>query len=384
MAQPTVFSQLIQLIPRSQFEGWVHAHRGDHGVKTLDCWTWFGALLFSQLSGHDSIRAVERVFAHQDPAMKRLGLGPVRRSTLADANCKRPLEILEKTFDYMLRRAQQTSPRSHGFDFSGPLWVLDSTLISLCLSLSPWAQFHKNRASIKLHTAIDLAGDLPTVMVLRPGQEHDLKIAKNFVSIAHGTTVVFDRAYVEYRWLNQLNVQGAYFVTREKGGAVFKVVESRPTDRTQGYLCDQLVYATGVSGRRYEGKLRRISYREPDTGQRLVFLTNRFDLDTKTICDLYRARWKVELFFKSLKQNLKIKKFLGTSANAVKAQIWVALIAYLMVQMLRLRLKSSISMPTAMAVIGTLLLLKEPLSRLMGVLPLVTRAPPQSQLSLQL
>lgn len=193
---------------------------------------------------------------------------------------------------------------------------------------------------------------------------------------------MFDRAYVDYAWLNHINKTDVKFVTRTKINCKFKVVQSRPTNRTRGHICDQIIYLKSIRGQRYEGKLRRISYKDPDTGHRLTFLTNRFDLATQTICDLYKSRWKVELFFKTLKQNLRIKKFLGTTVNAVKAQILVALIAFILVQVLRFAMKSSISIPDAMAVIGTMLLLKEPLKRLLGVLPRVSHHPPSVQLSL--
>lgn len=373
MGQSTVFSQVIKLIPRTEFESIVHAHDADKGLRSLNCWTWFGALLFGQLTGHDSIRAIERIFANTDGKMKKLGLGPVRRSTLADANRTRPLEVLEDVFQYVLQKAQSAAPKKNGFRFKGQVLALDSTTIELCLSLSPWAKFHHDRGATKLHTAIDIAGDLPLFTVITDGRTHDIRAAREQISFVPGTTVVFDRGYVDYAWLNQLNQTGVWFVTRTKSNCRFKVVESRPTDRTRGHICDQVIYLKSQRGEGYEGKLRRITFRDPETGKRLTFLTNRFDLATQTICDLYKARWKVELFFKTMKQYLRVKKFLGTSANAVKAQILVALTAYLLVQILRFTIKTSISIADAMAVVGTLLLLKEPLTRLLGRLPRVTR-----------
>ena len=373
MGQSTVFSQVIKLIPRTQFESIVFKHNGDKGLRSLNCWTWFGALLFGQLTGHDSIRAIERIFATTDSKMKKLGLGPVRRSTLADANRTRPLEVLEDLFQFVLRQAQSLAPKKNGFRFHGQVLALDSTTIELCLSLSPWAKFHHDKGATKLHTAIDIAGDLPLFTVITDGRTHDIRAAREQIQFVPGTTVVFDRGYVDYAWLNKLNQTGVWFVTRTKSNCQFKVVESKPTDRTRGHICDQVIYLKTQRGHSYEGKLRRITYRDPDTGKRLTFLTNRFDLATQTICDLYKARWKVELFFKTMKQYLRIKKFLGTSANAVKAQILVALIAYLLVQILRFTIKTSISIADAMAVVGTLLLLKEPLTRILGDLPRVTR-----------
>jgi len=375
MAQSTVFSQVIKLIPRSAFESIVHKHNGDKGLRSLNCWTWFGSLLFGQLTGHDSIRAIERIFAHSDSKMRRLGLGPVRRSTLADANRTRPLEVLEDLFQFVLTQAQAKAPKKNGFRFHGKVLALDSTTIELCLSLSPWAKFHHDKGATKLHTAIDIAGDLPLFTVITDGRTADIRAAREQISFSAGTTVVMDRGYVDYKWLSDLNQSGVWFVTRTKSNCKFKVIESRSTDRTRGHICDQTIYLSSQRGNGYQGKLRRISYRDPETNKKLTFLTNRFDLATQTICDLYKARWKVELFFKTMKQYLRIKKFLGTSANAVKAQILVALIAYLLVQILRFTTKTSISIADAMAVIGTLLLLKEPLSRILGDLPRVTRHP---------
>ena len=382
MAQSTVFSQVIKLISRQHFDSIVSKYQGNKGVRSLECWTWFGAMLFGQLTGHDSIRAIERVFAHSDPQMKKLGFTAVKRSTLADANHVRPVVILEDLFSYVLSEANRVAPNRNGFRFKGEIFALDSTTIELCLSLCPWAQFHHGKGAAKLHTAIDIAGNLPQFAVITEGKKHDMTAIKNEIFFPPQSTVIFDRAYVDYEWLNSLNQSEVYFVTRCKSNCRFKVFKSQKTDRTRGHICDQIIYLKSQRGKEYKGKLRRISYRDPDTNKRLCFLTNRFDLATQTICDLYKARWKVELFFKTLKQNLRIKKFIGTSSNAVKAQILVALIAYLLVQILRYSLKSSISIPDAMAVIGTLLLLKEPIARLFGDLPAVTRQPPPFQLSL--
>jgi len=384
MAQNNVFHQIIKYIPRTRFQEWVHEFQGDKRTRTLNCWTWFGSLLFGQLTGHDSIRAIERLFSCGNKQMKQLGFGEVKKSTLAEANTARPLGVLEKTYEYCLQLAHQCGPKNTRFRFNGKIFILDSTTIELCLNLSPWAVFHHNRGAAKLHTAIDLAGNLPDFAVVTHGRVHDSKVAKRIKLFKKGDTTVFDKAYIDYAWLNELNQKGVYFVTRSKSNCQFKVLESRPTNRTRGHICDQVIYLKSNSGQRYEGKLRRITYRDPDTDKRLTFLTNRFDLATQTICDLYKARWQVELFYKTLKQNLKIKKFLGTTARAVKAQIYVALIAYLLVQIIRWISKSIISMPDCMAVIGVLLLMKEPLKRILGDLPATTRYPPDPQLVLNL
>jgi putative transposase len=384
VAQANVFQQVIKQISRSEFESSVARHGGNYATRSLDCWTWFGALLFGQLTGHDSIRAIERTFCHGRLKMARLGFNQVCRSTISDANKVRPLEILEDTFKSTLKRAKSLCPHKHGFKFKGDVYALDATIIDLCLSLSPWANFRKGKAAVKLHTAIDLAGELPEVAVITPALNHDVPVAEKYFHFKKGTTVIVDRGYWSAKWFNHLDDNGVFFVTRARRNNRFKVFESRPTDRTQGYICDQVVYqkASRHYALKFNGKLRRISFNDPDTGKRLTFITNRFDLATSTICALYKARWKVELFFKALKQNLKVKKFLGTSAHAVKAQIYVALIAYLLVQIIRFMTKTRISNPDAMAVIGTLALLNEPLEKLLGSLPRVTRHPPDLQLRL--
>lgn len=376
MSQNNVFEQVIKHIPRREFERVVARHQGNHKVTQLDCWTWFGALLFGQLTGHDSIRAIERVFGQGNKRMERLGFSTVCRSTLSDANKVRPLEILDEIFQSTLLRTKKHCPETSGFRFKGNILALDSTTIELCLSLSPWASYRRQKGGVKLHMAIDIAGDLPDFFVVTPARCNDIPIARNYFEFKKGTTVIFDRGYWDCTWLSKLTKDGVHWVTRARRNNRFKVLESRETDRTQGYLCDQIVYQIPSAYRpKYQGKLRRISYRDPETKKKLTFLTNRFDLATSTICQLYKARWKVELFFKTLKQNLRVKKFLGTSAHAVTAQIYIALIAYLLVQLIRWATKSKVSIPDAMAAIGTLLLLREPLERLLGELPRVTRHP---------
>lgn len=286
MASPTVFSQLIKLIPRTQFQEFVARHGGDARVRSLDCWTWFGALLFGQMTGHDSIRAIERVFAHKDGEAERLGFGPVRRSTLADANRTRPVEILEELYAYCLARAQHAAPRKTGFRFHGQVFALDSTTIELCLSLSPWAVFRRAKGAVKLHTAIDIAGNLPQFAVVTDGKNHDIRAARENIWFEPGATVVFDKAYIDYSWLNELNQGGVWFVTRMKSNCHYQIIECREHDRTRGLRADQTIRLKSQRGGDYEGALRRVSYRDPDTGKWLVFLTNRFDLSAATIGEL--------------------------------------------------------------------------------------------------
>ena len=216
MGQDTVFQQVVKLIPRKIFESSVKKHGGDKGVKTLDCWTWFGALLFGQLTGHDSIRAIERVFAHGDKQLQKLGFSAVKKSTFADANQKRPLEILCDVYQHVCAKAMTVGPKKTRFRFNGQVMALDSTTIELCLSLCPWASFHHQKGAMKLHVAVDIANHLPQVVVMTDGRCHDVRAAKNAMEFSAGTTIIMDRAYVDYAWLNSLTQSGVHFVTRVK------------------------------------------------------------------------------------------------------------------------------------------------------------------------
>jgi hypothetical protein len=390
MARYSVFSQICKIIPRSEFQRWVTEHSGDRAVRKLDCWTWFGSLLFSQLTGHDSIRALEKVFAHGDKEMRSLGFSTVCRSTLSDANSSRPIEILENAYEYIQKQVQNL-PRKSLFSFTGKVVALDSTFMRLCLSLCPWAKSggythrgNKKFAGIKMHTAIDLAGEVPDFICLRSGHENensDLKIAREKFRPTRGSTSVFDRGYWSLEYFNELTVGGCYFVTRLARRTLFRVAKSRVVDRTQGLICDQDVYALSEYGaKKYSGKLRRIAYKCPETKKKFIFITNRFDLEAKIICEIYKARWRIEIFFKTLKQHLQVKKFLGLSEHAVKAQILVALIAYLLICYIKFVHRSSISMAEITAAIMTLLLLKLPLSVILEKFPRTRAHAPPLQL----
>ncbi len=376
-----VFAQVLQHLPKLEFQKIVLKHRGDYRVRTLDCWTWFGALLFGQLTGHNSIRSIEKAFRCNHPGLKTLGFREFCRSTLAEANERRPTGVLEETFYRMLSIAQREAPASK-FRFAGRVWAVDATIIDLCLSLCPWARFHHDQGAFKLHTAIDLAGDLPQFAVVTPGEKNDLSVGLRLAFPA-GTTVVMDRQYQDYAWFWKLTSSGVWFVTRMKSNCQHRVRVCRETNRTQGVICDQTIVLSSKRGQNYPGDLRKVSYRDPETGKRLIFLTNRFDLSPQTIADLYKARWQVELFFKTMKGQLRIKKFLGTRVQSVQAQIWVALIAYLLVSMIRFRSRLTWSIPDTMAVIGVMLFCRQHLASLFARAPTLRLAPPgPSQLCL--
>jgi len=392
----SVFSQIIKLIPRSYFQSAVHFYGADKNVKALDSWTWFGALIFSQLSGHDSIRTLQKVFSVDSQQMRRLGFKPFCRSTFSDANGSRPSALVEDIFRYVLTFVKPVKMPAEFKQINFPVYLLDSTFIDLCLSLCPWAHYRKNphsgrpdAAGVKAHIAIDLAGHIPEFVVVKAGTEktnHDLKVAREQIGFAAGTLVVFDRGYWSLEYLNELNQSQISFVTRPKLKKMsFRVAESRAVDKSTGLRCDQTVYFNSQHTKGlYKGPLRRISYYDPDTKKRFVFVTNRFDLPAKTICDLYKARWQVELFFRTLKQHLKIKKFVGLNENAVKSQVYAALICYVLMKYLRQVSGSSFSMPEVMAVVRTLILMKFNIIELLQNEPRTTRHPPPDPRQLDL
>lgn len=340
-----VLSQLLQWIPAHEFQKGVHQYGGDKRIRKLSCWAQFVGLLFGQLTGHNSLRAIEAGLKGVKTKLYHLRIAhEIHRSTLSDANDKRDARIFEKAFYNLLPKVQRLAPRNK-LKFKGPVLALDSTTIELCLELSPWAKFHHGKGAMKLHMAVDIAGDLPTMMVLTEGRKHDVKVARS-ISFAPGTFLIMDRGYVDFKWMWELTQAGVFFVTRMKEGCVHKVRECRKVDRTQGLIADQTIR---LKNKGYEGKLRKVSYRDPLTGHKYIFLTNRFDLAAKTICALYKARWQVELFFKTMKQQLQVKKFLGTTVNAVKAQIWVALIAYLLLMIVKFQSRLGWGIPALMA-----------------------------------
>ena len=346
-----ILSQLLQWIPAHEFQKGVDRYDGDKKIRRLSCWAQFVGMLFGQLTGHNSLRAIEAGLKGVRTKLYHLRIAfEIRRSTLSDANDKRDARIFEQAFFTLLPKVQRLAPRNK-LKLKGPVLALDSTTVELCLELSPWARFHHGKGAMKLHMAVDIAGDLPTVMVLTEGRKHDVKAARK-ISFAPGTLLIMDRGYVDFEWMWELTQTGVFFVTRMKQGCVHKVRECRKVDRTQGLIADQTIR---LKNKKYEGKLRKVSYRDPVTGHKYIFFTNRFDLAAKTICALYKARWQVELFFKTMKQQLQVKKFLGTSVNAVKAQIWVALIAYLLLMLVKFQSKLGWGIPALMAALTVVL-----------------------------
>lgn len=348
----TIFSQLLQVVPglRFKFDEIVAKYNGNNRVRKLTCWTQFGAMIFGQLTGHKSLRGIEACFKSNIKHLYHLGMAVVHRSTLSVANDTRNPKMLEELYFWLLSRAQQLAPK-HPFRFKGKVIAFDSTTVEICLSLCPWAEFRKDKGAFKLHTGIDLAGNLPEFCLMTNGKVHDVTVAKRIL-FQRGSTILIDRGYIDYAWLWSLSKQDVFFVTRMKDNAQFKVRRCRKTNRAIGVIADQDVRLTTINGKRdYPDKIRRVTYRDPLTGHKYVFITNRWDLSSKTICDLYKQRWQVELFFKTLKGNLQIDKFTGTSINSVLWQVWCAMIVYLLVSIIRFKNKLSWAVSAIFAVI---------------------------------
>lgn len=336
-----VLAQVLQLIPRSQIEALDKVHGTGRPSRVLSRWSQFGALVFAQLAGRHSLRDVVCSLAAQANALAPLGLRPPQRSTLAEANARRPAALDQELFTTLYTRCRTVAPK-HRFRFKSPLFSLDSTTISLCLSLFPWARFRTTKGAIKVHTLLDHAGHIPAFVVVTEGKCSDLAVARR-LPLPVGSIVAMDRGYIDYQFLFHLHQEGLYFVTRQKSNAQVDVTARFAVDRSIGVTADHDVVLSGPKGQAYPARLRQVRYRDAATGKRYVFWTNAFHLEAPTIAAIYKQRWQVELFFKAIKQNLRIKTFLGTSENAVMTQVWVALITYLILAFLRFKAGLGIS-----------------------------------------
>jgi hypothetical protein len=337
----TILAQVLKLISRPQIELLEQAHGTGRPSRVLSRWSQFGALVFAQLAGRHSLRDVVSALASQAQALSPLHLRPPKRSTLAEANERRPAALYQALFFTLYARCQGAAP-GHRFRFKSPLFSLDSTTISLCLKLFPWARFRRAKGAIKLHTLLDHAGHIPAYMVLTEGKRSDLAVARG-LQLPKGSIVAMDRGYIDYSFLCRLTQEGVYFVTRQKVNARVKVIERFEVDWQRGLTSDHNVLLRGQKAKAYPAELRRVGYRAPETGKHYVFWTNAFHLSAATVAAIYKQRWQIELFFKAIKQNLKLKTFLGTSENAVMTQIWVALITYLILAFLRFKAGLGIS-----------------------------------------
>lgn len=338
----TVLNQIVRHLPQGRFQKIVREHNGDRGVRVFKCWHLFVSHMYAQLSGLDSLRDLETALRSKSSALYHLGLEGFARSTMADANERRNPVIFENMFGELVRMATSAAPK-HKFKFKNPLYSLDSSTITLCLSMFSWAKFRVRKGALKLHTLLDHRGHLPSALVITDGKCADIRAARRF-HFEPDSILVVDRGYIDYCWLYQLALQGVWWVTRIKKGMEFQVLERFPVDRSTGVTSDWRIRIKGAKADSIPTDLRRVRYVDPDTGKAYVFITNIFHLTAKEIADIYKARWDIELFFKWIKQNLKIKSFFGTSENAVKTQIWCALCVYLMVAYLKFLSNSPFSL----------------------------------------
>ena len=351
-AGKTLFSQLMDCLPWSTFARIVARYQGDHSVQTFPCTEQYRAMAFAQLTYRESLRDIEACLSAQPAKLWHMGFrGPVRRSTLADANQARDWRIYAEFAQRLIAQARRLyAGESLLADLDNTVYALDSTTIDLCLSLFPWAHFRSTKAAVKMHTLLDLRGNIPSFIHISDGKLHDVHALDMLVPEA-GAIYVMDRAYVDFARLYRLHQAGAFFVTRAKSNLNAHRVYSTATDRTTGVIADQTIALDGhYTKQHYPAHLRRVRFRDPKTGKTLVFLTNLTARPALTICDLYKSRWQVELFFKWIKQHLRIKVFYGTSENAVKTQIWIAVSVYVLVAIIRKRLKLDASLYTLMQV----------------------------------
>ncbi len=327
----TIFNQLLQLIPRHEFESLVGQYSGDRYVKEFTCYNQFTTLLYGQIKGRDSLRDIVTGLNAQRGKLYHLGIKSVARSTLADANNNRDWRIFEGLFYRLLEHCRKLTPE-HRFKFKNPLYSLDSTVVSLCLSIFPWAKYRKRKGALKIHCLYEHRGCLPSFAVVTSGKRHDVKVAKEInLPLMPDSIVAMDRAYIDYEFLYSLHSHGVFFVTRAKKNLKCTVTGLHEMPDVKGLVCDMSIQLEGYYQKEaYPEELRLVDWHDDETGKDFCFITNNFKLAASTIAAIYKARWDIELFFKWIKQNLKIKSFLGTSINAVMTQIWVAMCYYLL------------------------------------------------------
>lgn len=358
-----VFAQLIDHLPMHTFRRSVARYDGDRSVKRFTCQEQYRAMAFAQLTYRESLRDIEICLSAQASKLYHMGFRePVRRSTLADANETRDWRIHADFAQRLIAQARKLyADTDLGLDLTNSVYALDSTTIDLCLSVFPWAHFRTTKSAVKMHTLLDLRGNIPSFIHISDGKLHDVN-ALDLLIAEPGAIYVMDRAYVDFTRLFTLHQVGAFFVTRAKSNMDARRLYSAASDRENGIICDQTIALAGVqTSRHYPEHLRRIRFKDPETGKTLVFLTNQKTLPATTICALYKSRWQVELFFKWIKQHLRIKKFYGTSENAVKTQIWIAVSVYVLVAIVKKRLGLDASLYTLLQILSLTLFEKMPI-----------------------
>jgi hypothetical protein len=370
----TLFAQIMDFLPWSTFHRIVTRYRGDYRIRNFRCTEQFRIMAFAQLTYRESLRDIEACLSAQTSKLYHMGINrAISRSTLADANESRDWRIYADFAQRLIGQARKLYVGEDlGIDLSNTLYALDSTTIDLCLSMFPWAPFRTTKAAIKVHTLLDLRGAIPSFIHITDGKWHDVNILDLFIP-EPGAFYIMDRAYVDFTRLYALHRVGSFFVTRTKSNLNARRVCSFPVDRSSGIICDQRIMLNGYySHCHYPEYLRRIRFKDAESGKTLIFLTNNMVLPALTISSLYKSRWQIELFFKWIKQHLRIKRFYGTSENAVKTQIWIAVAVYVLIAIIKKKLNLDTSLYTLLQILSIILFEKMPLQQ--ALLPIEGRS----------
>jgi len=361
-----IFSQVMDHLPMHNFRHCVDQYRGNYKVKTFTCRDQYLSMAFAQLTYRESLRDIEACLRSQSSKLYHMGIrGGMSRTTLAKANEQRDWRIYADFAQSLIRIARPLyADEDLGLDLDHTIYALDSTTIDLCLSVFPWANFRSTKAAVKLHTLLDLRGNIPTFIHISDGKLHDVNVLDILLPEA-GAFYIMDRGYVDFARLYALHLAGAFFVTRDKSNLKYRRRYSRKVDKSTGLRCDQTVVLTGLNTPDYYPiPLRRIKYHDAKTRKTFNFLTNNFNIPAITVADLYRYRWQVELFFKWIKQHLRIKSFFGTSENAVKTQVWIAISVYVLVAIIKKRLKLEASLYTILQILSVTIFERMPLNQI--------------------
>ena len=363
----TIFSQVMEFLPMYEFRKCVERYHGDYKVKSFSCLDQFLCMAFAQMTFRESLRDIQACLRSRKSKLYHMGIrGQVSRNTLSNANNQRDWRIYADFAQVLIHTARDLYlQESFGVVLSNTVYALDSTTIDLCLALFPWARFRKNKGAVKLHTLLDLRGNIPSFINITDGKVHDVNVLDILIFEA-GSFYIMDRGYIDFKRLYELNLAGAFFIIRAKSNIQYRRLYSRRVDKSTGLRCDQTIVLT-QSAEDYPEQLRLIKFYDAENNLRLTFLTNDFSLSALTIAQLYKCRWKVELFFKWIKQHLRIKAFFGTSENAVKTQVWIAICVYVLIAIIKKRLSLDPSLYTILQILSVNIFEKEQISRLLAM-----------------